>query len=477
MDAVNSSMDKKLEDMFLALMSRFSAMLDQFRAGFNQTSFAEDPAVPGPSISQMGPPSLPIRVSTKSRDGLRFRVSGEDPVPHRSGLAQNVSGSARHGLGAEAENSRDPPPEDGESSQRPGVQSSSGFSYGGQAKTESVFHPEDDDDEDKESLADPPVLDKTYARLVEFIYNRFAHSRPSASAQLPPRCEFEDFFAVSDSPSASRQNLTVYPRLSEIIDSSAERAFHLARESRPFHRVVPLRRKMFFVGDKPDFSNARFVNPDFSRISKNKTILKSQTSSVTLADLERIERGSRTILAGDSQCFWLLFSLLAQLKDDGYRPSDPALFDKNISSLSAALASQTMIASGVTDFVSSKRRESYLAHAACPIAESVKRDLLVAPGTESFLFNQPLLEKVVSQMKEDSLLSSTASLASLSKAASRGRSRSSGSERYSSPLDQPRSSSSGSRKRSASPGRGSFAKRGHGARGMSPSSRGKGFRK
>ena len=106
-----------------------------------------------------------------------------------------------------------------------------------------------------------------------------------------------------------------------------------------------------------------------------------------------------------------------QLKDDGYRPSDPALFDKNISSLSAALASQSMMAAGVTDFISSKCRESYLAHAACPIAESVKRELLVAPGTDSFLFDQPLLEKVVSQMKEDSLISSTSSLATLSKAA------------------------------------------------------------
>ena len=148
---------------------------------------------------------------------------------------------------------------------------------------------------------------------------------------------------MSDPPSASRQNLTVYPRVLEIIDSIAERASRLARESRPLHRVVPLRRKMFFVGDKPDFCNAWYVNPDFARISKNKTILKTRTSSVTLADLERIGRGSRTILAGDSQCFWLLSSLLAHIKDDGYRPSDPALFDKNILSLSAALASLSAV--------------------------------------------------------------------------------------------------------------------------------------
>ena len=314
------------------------------------------------------------------------------------------------------------------------------------------------------------MQDRTCARLIDFIYNRFADLRPSASASAPPRCEFEDFFAVADPPSAARHNLTVYPRVAEIVDSSAERASRLARESRPLHRVVPLRRKMFFVGDIPNYCNAWFVNPDFSRISKHKTIFKTRTSSVNLA-------GFPYYFSLDSQCFWLLSSLLAQLKDDGYRPSDPALFDKNISSLSRALASQTMMAAGVTDFVSTKRRESYLAHAACQIAESVKRDLLVAPGTDSFLFDQPLLEKVVSNMKEDSLISSTASLASLSKAASRRRSGSSGVDKYTSQLDHSRAGS-GYRKRCASPVRGFTSKRGRHGRGMTPSSgRGKGSRK
>ena len=135
-----------------------------------------------------------------------------------------------------------------------------------------------------------------------------------------------------------------------------------------------------------------FVNPDFSRISKNKSILKTRASSVSLVDLEKLDRGSRTILAGDSQCFWLLSSLLAQLRDESYKPADPALFDKNIS------ASQTTMAAGISDFLTSKHRESYLAHASCPIAESVKRNLLVAPGSDTILFNQPLLEKVVTSV-------------------------------------------------------------------------------
>ena len=152
---------------------------------------------------------------------------------------------------------------------------------------------------------------------------------------------------------------------------------------------------MFHVGDQPDYCLARFLNPDFSRISKHKTIIKSRSSSVSLADLERLDRASRTILAGKSQSFWLLSSLLAQLRDEGYKPTDPALFDKNIFTLSAALASQTTLSAGLSDFITSKRRESYLAYTSCPIAESVKRDLLVAPSSDSLLFNQPLLEKVV----------------------------------------------------------------------------------
>ena len=170
-------------------------------------------------------------------------------------------------------------------------------------------------------------------------------------------------------------------------------------------------------------------------------------------------------------------SLLAQLRDEGFKPADPNLFDQTITTLSASLPSQTNLSAGMSEFVTSKRRESYLAHTSCPVGESVKRELLVAPGTDNLLFNQPLLEKVVSSIKEDSLISSTASLASISKAASGGRSGASGSGGYASPLDFSRPSTSGYRKRSASPARGSN-KRVRRGKGRTPSSnRSKGFRR
>ena len=412
LDSVNKSVDKKIDNLSDALMSKFSVMFDRLRSDLINPSVAGDPAVPGHSVSHTEPLSLPHPTSAKRPESLRGLGEGVDPVPHGSGLTHHDVDSRSQGLGAGAESSRDPPPEGGESSQDPGAHSSFRAGPSGQAGLEGSYHQDDDDEDDRDSVGEPPAQDKVYVKLIDFIYNRFSHSKPSASAHVPPRCEFESYFSVSDPPSASRQFLTVYPRVAEIIDSSADRAARLARESCPLHRVVPLHRRLFNVGDQPDFCNARYVNLDFSWISQNKNILKSRSASVSLSDLEKVERGVRSILAGDSKCFLLLSSLLAQLRDDGYRPSDPALFDKNITSLLAALASQTTMAAGVTDFISAKRRESYLAHASCSVAESVKRDLLAAMGSESLLFDQQLLEKLVSQLKEDSLISSTASLAS-----------------------------------------------------------------
>ena len=191
--------------------------------------------------------------------------------------------------------------------------------------------------------------------------------------------------------------------------------------------------------------------------------------------LECLDRVSRMILAGDSQCYWFLSALLVQLKRMVIN-HQTRLFDKSISSLSSALATQTNVASCLSEFITAKRRESYLSHSSFTLPESLKRELLVAPDTGSLLFNQPLLSSAIENRKEDSLLSSTSSLASISKAAIKSKSQG-GSGKCISPLDAPRAGTSGFRKRSSSPYR-RGSKRGRGGRGAAPSStRGRGFRR
>ena len=70
---------------------------------------------------------------------------------------------------------------------------------------------DDDDDEDRESIAD-----RAYNRLVHYIYDRFPHSQSDSAPYMPLRCEFEEFFATSESASSAKRNLALYPRVNEI---------------------------------------------------------------------------------------------------------------------------------------------------------------------------------------------------------------------------------------------------------------------
>ena len=465
LDSLHKSVDDKIEAMFVNLMARFSSMLDDFQSRVINTSCPDSSAVLGQSTTNTEPVSSRPTDRTKCPAGLRFRKGGEDPVPQEVNIA---SGSF---IDETPETPRHPP---GDAGEPQGRRSAPAFVRHHQAGAGFESQPDDDD---RDSVADSAPSDKTYIRLMHYIHDRFPHSEPASAPREPPRCEFEEFFSTSEASSSAKPTLALYPRVDEILGSCADRAARFAKESKPLHRVLPFKRKSAPVGDRPDFCVARYVNSDFSHISRQKTILKPRASLVSLSDLEKLDRASRSLIAGQSQSFWLLSSLLAQLRDEDFKPADPSLFDKTITTLSATLASQTNLSSGISEFVTSKRRESYLAHTSCPVGESVKRELSVAPGTDNLLFNQPLLEKVVSTIKEDSLISSTASLASISKTASLCRSGASGSGRYSSPLDFSRPSTSGYRKRSASPARGSN-KRARKGRGMTPSSnQGKGFRR
>ena len=144
------------------------------------------------------------------------------------------------------------------------------------------------------------------------------------------------------------------------------------------------------------------------------------------------------------------------------------------------LANQTETAAAMSDFIVSKRRESYLGHVSLPISASQKRELLVTPGSGESLFVQDLVGKVSGQVKDDSFISSTLSLAKLARSQSLGRGKSSSSSRtagssqgagssgYSSPLDYSRAGpSSLYGKHSSSPSRHGDGKRGKGGRGVS----------
>ena len=207
-------------------------MLECFQLSLNKTSFPEDSAVPGYSACLSKPPSLRPTVSTKSREGLQFREGEEDPVPHESGLA-----SARRNMDETPETVRYPPL--GDTGKPQGSQRAPEFAK--QSQSGAGFDSQHEDD-DRESVTEisPPDIKHIIAECNIYMIG-FPHSRPTSAPHLPPRCEFEEFFATSEVTPATKLNHLIYPRVSELVDASADRASRLSRESRPFTSCCALK--------------------------------------------------------------------------------------------------------------------------------------------------------------------------------------------------------------------------------------------
>ena len=271
---------------------------------------------------------------------------------------------------------------------------------------------DDIDDDDRDSTVSV-IPDRSTVCLANFVYDSYPGSRPVAAPPVAPRCDFEALYALSDPPESSHPRFAIYPRVSDILGEVDERAAALARRSKPLSAVLPKKVRRYAVADSQHFSVAKPVNPDFARLCGNKVMSDKRRGSVTFAEMQRLESVSQSSLEECSFSLWMMSGLLSQLKRDGFNPSDPTLFNTTISSVSAALSSQTRSATSVSTFMRSKRRESLLAHATVPVSQVQKRKLTVAPGSSDGLFDQDLLEKVASQVKEDAFVSSSMSMAKL----------------------------------------------------------------
>ena len=218
----------------------------------------------------------------------------------------------------------------------------------------------------------------------------------------PPRCGFESWFDPSPASSFSRPHYRVYHRVDAVESEVANRAAALHRRSKPLSAVLPHKIRCYAVADQPLFAAPQPVNPSFSRLAGASAVGFKRWGSVAFAEMERLESIFRCQLEATSLSLWVMSRILAMLKRDGFNPSTPGLFNTAIASVSASLAFQARTAASGSAFLRFKRRESLLAHSKVPIPEPQKCVLIFTPGSDSGLFNEPLLDSVAAQVKEDS---------------------------------------------------------------------------
>ena len=134
-------------------------------------------------------------------------------------------------------------------------------------------HPDDDDDDDRESNADGSSSDKWYICFLHYRHDRFPYRKQPPLLRRHRVVYSRSSFSTSEASSSVKPTLTLYPRVDEILGSCADRARSFAKESKPLHRILPFKRKSIHVTDTPVFCVDRYLDPDFSRITKQKSIL------------------------------------------------------------------------------------------------------------------------------------------------------------------------------------------------------------
>ena len=187
------------------------------------------------------------------------------------------------------------------------------------------------DSEASEGESVTSASDSTSARLADLIYEVCPDSRPLFDPKAP-RSGFEAWFGQPEA-AASKQHFRLYPRVAEVQEEVAARSESLARRSKPLSRVIPARARTYALADDAVFVSSQPVNSAFAQLLGSR-----RWGCVTFSDMERLERLFQGQLEVTSSSLWLMSGILAMLKRDHFQPSDPALFNSALSSVSAALS-------------------------------------------------------------------------------------------------------------------------------------------
>ena len=218
-DQISLDIDAKMDKLSSSLLCQISSLIAQLHHP-DPLASEDTSTLPGYSGAHTEPePPQPLDKSASA--GRRESLVREEGTGARvSGLAQAQRFSSDRVYKPRVVQ----PP--GFQEDLSSVPSGSGGNSGGREHRVDDDEDVDDDDddlEDKESVAGA-LADGYFARLVDYIYDRFPHSKPHTAASVKPHCEYEEFFFVSDPPDPARKFMKLYPRVSEIQSTSSERA-------------------------------------------------------------------------------------------------------------------------------------------------------------------------------------------------------------------------------------------------------------
>ena len=214
--------------------------------------------------------------------------------------------------------------------------------------------------EDPEAPPPSSAPDSVHAeihRMYQYLVDLLPQAPP------PPRTLFEDFFLPVSTPHQPRQPIYLawFERVRSALSEANARVALLLASGRSESSLLPPRSAQYAVKDDHALGSTVPVKPSLLAMF-DCPLRPSLRLGLTVREAALLEESSCSLLESFSHAMWLLSGLLRFVRLQGFTPSDAALFNTLVTSLSKCLAHQASVAASHTAFVGLKHRQFYLSH-------------------------------------------------------------------------------------------------------------------
>ena len=189
-------------------------------------------------------------------------------------------------------------------------------------------------EDDAESVV-PASQEAGFRPVASAIYDLHPASIPSTSKSPSRDCEFEGLFAPSSKESKDAPKFNLHHKVEQLMTQTRLKFVQALEQNKASSTALPGRKKKYGVPNYPSLGSAPPFNPNLTRLMDNVSVKRSVNFSYD--EVGRVEGLARHQLEIQSMMFWLFSTIIRQIKEVGFAPKDPVIFENLIYNMTLSL--------------------------------------------------------------------------------------------------------------------------------------------
>ena len=281
-----------------------------------------------------------------------------------------------------------------------------------QAKTSFFDIPDDvsvvdDDSLEKDKIKAPmPEGLKRFFKIIGVLCPEA--KRPQEPTTQAKACKFEGMFSGLVNSPKEDYSPVLFHRVAEILESTAKKFRDAAEVGKAPSSSLPFRRKVYASSGDANLSKPSAMNASLPRLTGN--VSSNRSAGFTLAEASKLEGVAKHAIETQSVSFWAFNALMQWLKEEGFTPVEPFIYDELIQAFSLSMVNSTSSLAALATFFKAKRREAVLSHFPPNVGKHFKDQLQASSFDSEYLFDETVLNRVLVESREDSAVSANVAL-------------------------------------------------------------------